>query len=227
MKRNVNQYNYTPPRVQRDNTNDFVPDDDSHQYMYNRGRGQRYRGGRGNNHQFRGNRVEGNKYTLNQLLLNWIKLANLTISLEQLVHAEQNTVYILQLKEERELRSKLKKRKFTLYTVMALNVVESNIIQISSYQEFDLKPDRNEVNRKLRNDGYTNDVMVSGSTISLDSFEEAIGHFKSPPVVAINTIATLSTKGYIMDVKQQKIRLYDASVEDVSGTLPICNDYEK
>ncbi|CAG2231221.1 unnamed protein product [Mytilus edulis] len=56
MKRNVNQYNYTPPRVQRDNTNDFVPDDDSHQYMYNRGRGQRYRGGRGNNHQFRGNR---------------------------------------------------------------------------------------------------------------------------------------------------------------------------
>ncbi|VDI32908.1 Hypothetical predicted protein [Mytilus galloprovincialis] len=56
MKRNVNQYNYTPPRVQRDNTNDFVPDDDSQQYMYNRGRGQRYRGGRGNNHQFRGNR---------------------------------------------------------------------------------------------------------------------------------------------------------------------------
>ncbi|CAG2228927.1 CLIP1 [Mytilus edulis] len=33
MKRNVNQYNYTPPRVQRDNTNDFVPDDDSQQFQ--------------------------------------------------------------------------------------------------------------------------------------------------------------------------------------------------
>ncbi|CAC5424974.1 unnamed protein product [Mytilus coruscus] len=53
---------------------------------------------------------------------------------------ELNTVYILQPKEEIELKSKIKQNSFTLHTVMALNVIESTIVQISSNQEFDLKP---------------------------------------------------------------------------------------
>ncbi|CAG2257260.1 RASSF7_8 [Mytilus edulis] len=126
----------------------------------------------------------------------WVSEKDMERALEKLSRTQKvdavkkYTVYILQQKEERELRSKLKQRNFTLYTVMALNVLESNIIQISSYQEFDLKPDRvykiymaernnygivikpktkNEVNRNLRNDGYTNDAMVFKSVITWSS----------------------------------------------------------
>ncbi|CAG2254946.1 unnamed protein product [Mytilus edulis] len=106
--------------------------------------------------------VEGNKFTLNQLLLNWRKLANLTISC---VTFSEHTASVA-----------------------------------------DSACRTNEVNRNLRNDGYTNDAMVSGrytdrnqlrrkcfdsAPFPLNSFEEAIAHFKSPPVVAISSITNL------------------------------------